>query len=300
MNDEVYENYIFAGKVAAKARKYGAGLLKPNTSLLDIAENVESKILEQGASLAFPVNISINEIAAHFSPKFDDEKLFLRKGDVVKLDLGSHFNGYIADTAVTVEIESNNYSKMIESSNKALENVLDFIKPKVSLFEIGKIVQDTITSYGFKPVCNLTGHSLQRYILHAGKTIPNVSDLSYKDKLRIDDVLAIEPFSTDGAGQVVTGEGSNIYLCKNSFNPRLIRNNREKMIYRKAKEIFKTLPFAQRWFEKKFSNSDILLRKLSFLGLIKHYPQLIDANKGIVTQKEHTVIITEGGCEVIT
>lgn len=300
MEDGVYDNYIFAGTVASKARKFGIGLLKPDASLLDIAEKVESKIIEEGAGLAFPVNISINEIAAHFSPRADDERLTLKKGDVVKLDLGSHVDGYIADTAITVEIGSNNYCSMIEASSKALENVIDFIKPKVNLFEIGEVVEKTIQSYGFKPISNLTGHSMQRYILHAGKTVPNVSDLSYKNKLKIDDVLAIEPFATDGAGHVVTGEGSNIYLCKNTFNPRLIRNNREKLMFNKAKEIFKTLPFAQRWFDKRFSNSDNLLRKLSFLGMIKHYPQLIDADKGIVTQKEHTVIIKEEGCEVIT
>jgi len=299
MDNEVYENYIFAGKVAEKAREYGTDLLKQGASLLDIAEKVESKILEKGASLAFPVNISINEIAAHYSPRSDD-KLTLKKGDVVKLDLGAHVNGYIADTALTVEVGSNNYTDMIEASSKALDNVIDFIKPKISLFEIGKIVEDTIKSYGFKPISNLTGHSMQRYVLHAGKTVPNISDLSYNSKLKIDDVLAIEPFATNGAGQVLTGQGSNIYLCKNTFNPRFIRNNREKIIFKKTKEIFKTLPFAHRWFEKKFSNSDILLRKLSYLGMIKHYPQLIDANKGIVTQKEHTVIINEKGCEVIT
>lgn len=300
MEDSVYDNYIFAGMVASKARKFGIGLLKPDASLLDIAEKVESKIIEEGAGLAFPVNISINEIAAHFSPRVDDERLTLKKGDIVKLDLGSHVDGYIADTAITAEIGTNNYSSMIEASSKALENVIDFIKPKVNLFEIGEVVEKTIQSYGFKPISNLTGHSMQKYILHAGKTVPNVSDLSYKNKLKIDDVLAIEPFATDGSGHVITGEGSNIYLCKNTFNPRLIRNNREKIIFNKAKEIFKTLPFAQRWFDKKFSNSDTLLRKLSFLGMIKHYPQLIDADKGIVTQSEHTVIIKEEGCEVIT
>ena len=300
MDNDVYDNYILAGKAAAKAREYGISLLRQSASLLDIVEKVESKILEEGASLAFPVNISINEIAAHFSPRFDDDKLNLKKGDVVKLDLGAHVNGYIADTAITVEVGSNNYTNMIDASSKALENVIEFIKPKISLFEIGKIVEDTIKSYGFKPISNLTGHSMQKYILHAGKTVPNVSDLSYKNKLMIDDVLAIEPFATNGAGQVITGDGSNIYLCKNTFNPRLIRNNREKIMYKKTKEIFKTLPFAHRWFEKQFSNSDILLRKLSFLGMIKHYPQLIDANKGIVTQKEHTVIINDEGCEVIT
>ena len=300
MDNVTYENYIFAGKIAAEARDFGSSLLKPGAKYLEIAEKVESKIIESGAGLAFPVNISINEIAAHFSPRHDEDTLKLTKGDVVKLDIGAHFEGFIADTAVTVEIGSNQYDDMIKASSEALDNTISFIKPKTKLFEIGKCVEDTIKSYGFKPINNLTGHSMQRYILHAGKTIPNVSDKAYKNKLRIDDVLAIEPFATNGAGHVITGDGSNIYLCRNSFNPRLIRDNKAKIMFNKTKNKFKTLPFAQRWFQKQFSNSDIYLKKLSFLGLIKHYPQLIDANKGIVTQKEHTVIITEDGCEVIT
>jgi len=300
MDNYVYKNYTFAGRIAAKVREYGVGLLKPGTSYLEIAEKIESKIIENGAGLAFPVNISINEIAAHFSPRHDDELLTLKKGDVVKLDIGTHYEGYIADTAITVEIESHKYDDMIKASSEALDNVISLLKPRINLFEIGKNVEDTIKSFGFKPINNLTGHSMQRYILHAGMTIPNIADQSYKAKPKIGDVLAIEPFATNGAGHVVSGEGSNIYLCKNFFNPRLIRDNQAKNMFGKTKNIFKTLPFAQRWFEKQFSNSETILRKLTFLGMIKHYPQLIDANKGIVTQKEHTVIITEEGCEVIT
>ena len=300
MDDDVYEKYILAGKIAAEAREYGIGLIKPGVSYLEIVNKVESKIIKSGAGLAFPANLSINEIAAHFSPRHDDEALTFKKGDVVKLDIGAHFDGYIADTAETIEIESHKYEDMIKASSDALDAVIAIMKPRVNLFEIGKTVEDTIKSYGFKPIDNLTGHSMQRYVLHAGMTIPNVADRSYMFKPKIDDVLAIEPFATNGAGHVSSGKGSNIYLCKKSFNPRIIRDNQAKIIFRKTKNIFKTLPFAQRWFYEQFSNSDIVLRKFSFLGLLKHYPQLIDANKGIVTQKEHTIIITEEGCEVIT
>ena len=174
------------------------------------------------------------------------------------------------------------------------------MKADISLFEIGKIVQETIASYGYKPIDNLTGHSMQRYVLHAGLSIPSVPERLHKAKPKKGDVLAIEPFATNGAGHVVSGDGSNIYLCKESINQRLIRDKRIKIIFGKVKSKFKTLPFSQRWFDKLFINSDIILRKLSFLGLIKHYPQLIDAKKGIVTQKEHTVILTNEGCEVIT
>lgn len=299
MNNEVYDKYILAGKIAAEARDFGISLLKPSTSCLDIANKIESKILEKGGGLAFPVNISINEVAAHFSPKHDDT-LTLKKDDVVKLDIGAHVDGYIADTAVTVEIGNNNYNEMIKASSEALDAAIKILKAGITLYEIGKIVQKTITSYGYKPIDNLTGHSMQKYILHAGMSVPNIPDEIYNGKPKDGDVLAIEPFATNGAGHVISGPGSNIYLCKDSLKKLIIRDKEAKLIFEKIKNEFKTLPFAQRWFKKQFNYSEMSLRKLSFIGLLKHYPQLIDAKKGIVTQKEHTVIVTEDGCEVIT
>ena len=299
MDADIYEKYKLAGKIAADAREYGKSLIKPEASFLDIANKIESKILEKGAGLAFPVNISINELAAHYSPKHDDNKT-LKKGDVVKLDIGTHIDGYIADTAITFEIENNNYDEMIKASSDALDAAINHLKAGIALYEIGKTVQKTITDYGFKPIENLTGHSLQRYVLHAGMSIPNVSDEIYSGKPKAGDVLAIEPFATNGAGRVVSGAGSNIYLCKDSFKQILIRDRESKIIFEKIKNEFKTLPFAQRWFKKQFSYNEMSLKKLSFIGLVKHYPQLVDAKKGIVTQKEHTVIIKDNGCEVIT
>lgn len=299
MNDQIYEKYRTAGRIAADAREYGINLIKPGVHLLEVANKVEDRILRSGAGLAFPVNISINEVAAHYSPRHDDTHVF-RKGDVVKLDVGAHISGFIADTAVTVEVETNEYSDLIKASSDALDTAIGLIKPGFDLSEIGRAVQETITSYGYKPIDNLTGHSLNQYILHAGTNIPNVYDLSGKNIAKTGDVFAIEPFASTGAGHVIQGAGSNIYICNRSFRSSFIRQNKYKVLYNKLLKEYRTLPFAQRWSQKFFENNDIILRKLSFLGFIKHYPQLVDAKKGIVSQKEHTVIITENGCEVIT
>jgi len=299
MNAEVYEKYKLAGEIAAEARDYGVDLLKPDASFLEITNKIESKILAGGGFLAFPVNISINEIAAHYSPRHDDT-LVLNRGDVVKLDIGAHIDGYIADTAVTVEVGTNNYEDMIKASSDALDSAIDHIKAGINLVEIGKFVEETINSYGFKPIDNLTGHSMQKYLLHAGMSVPSVPNTMHNDKPQDGDVLAIEPFATNGAGHVISGDGSNIYICKESANPRLMRDRKIKMMFDKMKIEFKTLPFAERWFTKMFSNSDTTLKRMAFLGSVRQYPQLIDAKKGIVTQKEHTVIVTEEGCEVIT
>jgi len=299
MDDKIYEKYMLSGKIASEARDYGKNLIKPNVSLLEVANKVEQRIKNRGAEIAFPVNISRNELAAHFSPKHD-EKLVFKKGDVVKLDVGAHVDGYIADTAVTVEVGTNKHKDLIKASADALKVAIDTMRAGADLSDIGKKIQDTIEKYGYKPIRNLTGHSLEQYKLHAGMSIPNVEEKFNRLKPKVDDVVAIEPFATNGGGRVIQGPGSNIYICNPGFRSKLIRDRKLKIFYSKLVKEFKNLPFAQRWAYDLLDKDNIILKKLMFYGLIKHYPQLIDEKNGIVTQKEHTVIITNDGCEVTT
>jgi methionyl aminopeptidase len=299
MDDVVYQNYLRAGKIAADARDYGVSLLKPGVQLLDVATMIEKRITKNGAGLAFPVNIALNTLAAHYSPRHDDPLIF-KEGDVVKLDVGAHISGYIADTAITVEIDTNHYTTMIQASENALQKAIDTLSTHISLSEIGKTIENTISSYGYKPIDNLMGHGLGRYELHTGVSVPNVGVLGGKTKLNNGDVVAIEPFATNGAGHVISGEGSNIYLCKDSIKAKFIRDNKTKFLFDKIHTHFGTLPFAQRWYHELFPKDELAMKKLSFLGVMKHFPQLIEAKGGIVTQKEHTVIVREDGCEVIT
>jgi len=299
MDEYVYEKYLSAGKIAAKARDIGVNLIRPGVKFIEVAEKLESKILDSGADLSFPVNIAINELAAHYSPRNDDELVF-KRGDIVKLDVGSHIDGYIADTAITIELETNRYYNMIKASSDALENAINLMRANIDLSEIGKVIEETIKSYGYNSIDNLTGHSLDRFELHSGMSVPSVSNTICRVKPKPGDVLAIEPFATNGFGHVISGKGSNIYILKPTIKSKIIRDNKLKILLNRMRAKFKTLPFAQRWCNNMSDNIDISLRKLTYLGLIKNYPQLIEQNGGIVTQKEHTVIVMEDGCEVIT
>lgn len=300
MNNEIYECYKRAGTIAADTLHYGATLLKPGVKYEEVASAVESRIKAKGGGLAFPVNIANNFLAAHYSPRLNDPLTF-KKGDLVKLDVGAHINGYIADTALTIEIGTTTYTSLIQASSEALDNAIHAMKADVNLSEIGRIIEQTITSHGFQPIENLMGHGLRQYELHSGLSVPNVGRIYSKTKPQEGDVIAIEPFATNGAGHVVSGEGSNIYLCSNSLKTKLIRDARSKQLYQKINTTFKTLPFAQRWCHELMAEGcDVGLRKLSLLGITKQYPQLLEVKKGMVTQKEHTVIVHEDGCEVIT
>ncbi len=299
MDDATYEKYRQAGRIAADARDYGVSLLKPGVRLLEVASNVENQIIKNGAGLAFPVNIALNTLAAHYSPAYDDPRVF-QKGDVVKLDVGAHIDGYIADTAVTIELETHQYDTLIRASGDALTKVINAFTTHLSLSEAGKTIESTIASYGFKPIENLMGHGLGRFELHSGVSIPNVGALGGKSTLHEGDVIAIEPFATNGAGHVTSGQGSNIYLCKDTLKAKFIRDNKTKLVCEKIRNNFGTLPFAQRWYHALLPKDDLAMKKLTILGVIKQYPQLIEAKGGMVTQKEHTVIIREDSCEVIT
>jgi methionyl aminopeptidase len=299
MNEDIYHNYCQAGDIAAKARDQGIKYIKKDNSLLEVATKIETIITENDAQIAFPVNLSINDVAAHYTPTYNDTTIF-NQGDVVKLDVGAHINGYIADTATTIEIGTKTHEPMIQAASDALANAINQMRANISLSDIGKTVEETLKTAGYNPIENLTGHGLQQYELHTGLSVPNVAERFNRSRPQIDDVIAIEPFATNGSGRVISGSGSNIYLCINTKKSKFIRDQRIRYLYSRCSNNYKTLPFAGRWCKKLETNHTRYLKKMAYLGLLKHYPQLIEIDHGIVTQKEHTVLIHEEDCEVIT
>ena len=284
------EDYFKSGEICKKAREYGVTLIKENVKLLDIAEKIEEKIRELGGECAFPVDVSLNYVAAHDTPKFNDDRI-LNISDVVKLDIGVHVNGKVSDTAVTVEVGTNKYEKLIKASEEALDNAIKIIKPGVKLKEIGNLIQKTIQKYGFSPIINLSGHGVDEYVVHSKPIIPNC-DNNDNTELKENMVIAIEPFATDGEGKVTEGKPSGIYELISEKN---IRNDNARKILNFVKEKYKTLPFCERWIMKEFGNS----AKLSLLllereGIIKQFNVLPEIKKGQVSQAERTVIVGKG------
>jgi len=286
---EAIEKTIEAGKVLAQVREEIAVRIKPDIKLLEIAEFVERKIVELGAEPAFPCNISINSDAAHFTPKKKDERTF-NEGDIVKIDIGAHVDGYIADTALTVDLGDN--EELVKASEDALNEAIENVYAGVDTALLGTVIEKTIRDHGFKPIVNLTGHGLLPYLAHTPPTIYN-----YKTdkgvKLEEGMIIAIEPFATDGMGMVRERGEIEIYSL---INPKPVRM---KMARELLKEIekYKTLPFAKRWLSKA---PVIILSKLVNEGLLREYPVLTEAGGGLVSQAEHTLIVEEDGSKIVT
>ncbi len=295
MNNEIFEKYKLAGKIAGEARDLGTNLANDGASVLELVEEAEGLIRRRGAKPAFPVNVAIDSVAAHYTPKSED-RLRLDKGNVVKIDVGVHVDGYIGDTAATVEIGTRNWTKLIEASETALGIAIDLVKPNAPIRMIGGAIERSIESSGFTPVANLTGHNLERFSLHSGKSIPNILDDTSARTL-LGEVLAIEPFATNGAGKVSGKRSGNIYRFVKMGDARKQRAN-DLLAY--IKEEFNTLPFAERWCTEFDGRASGSLQRLLRKRLIHTYPILSDIGNGMVSQAEHSVVVTDDGCYVTT
>ena len=288
MDSQTKQNYIKAGRISAEVLEYGKSLIKKGNSLLDATEKIEAKIFELGGKPAFPVQISCNEIAAHFCPEEDDNTIF--EEQVVSLDLGVHVNGAIGDNAYTIDL-SGSYLDLVKAAQKALEEALKITNVGTELREIGKTINDTIKSYGYTPVRNLSGHGLDIYNIHTKPTIPN-TDNGDKTKLAKNMAFAVEPFSTTGSGVVFESGLPAVFMLEKK---KPVRSPITREVLKEI-EGYEGLPFAKRWLTKKFgAKTDFALRELSQLNMIHKFPPLVEVNKGIVAQAEHSVLIDDEG-----
>ena len=278
-------SYLKAGQIAAEALEFGKKLIKENATLLSVAKQVEEKIFQLGGRPAFPVQLSKNEIAAHFCPM--DEVEIFENEDLVKLDVGVHINGFIADTACSVVVGGGSNLNLVKASNDALNDAIQKMTPGTTLGEIGAGIQEIINAYGFNPIKNLSGHQIKQHELHAGLSIPNFKNNSQVE-LEEGQVFAVEPFATTGEGFVKDGRPSGIYSI---IEIKPTRAGREILDF--IKREYNQLPFTSRWLMKRFPEFKVSssFRFLEREGVVKQYPQLPERSNGIVSQAEHTVIV---------
>ena len=302
------ESYIKSGKLASKIRDEASKMIKEGTLVIDLVEYVESEILKTGAQIAFPCNVSLNEVAAHYTSPANDQTV-RHTGDMVKLDLGAMIDGYIADTAVTVIAEGNvseNYTQdeinlheeIVEASAAGLEAAIATVRAGIEVSKIGAAVHEAISEYHLNPIFNLAGHSLEQNNLHAGISIPNYDN---HDNYVLDEgqAIAIEPFATNGEGIVNDAPGQYIfsYMANKPFR---MKTTQKVLKYIQHNHAY--VPFSGRWITSEFGErkGNIALKQLSEAMAIYPYAPLREKQDCFVSQKEHTVIVEKEGCTVTT
>jgi methionyl aminopeptidase len=301
MSEDIIQHYIKAGQAAAAAKRLARKLVKPGALFLDIANECEAEIIKSGSDLAFPINMSLDKIAAHYSPSIDDKSQIPERG-LLKIDIGAHFNGYIADSAFTINLDEDpKLQNYIEAADEGLEAAIAIFEPGVKLYELGEAIAEKIISRGLRPITNLGGHELKQYNLHAGPFIPNYKEMNHNQILKKGDAYACEPFSTSGIGKVENGKQSYIY--------RFVKKIKKNMPYEQLGYMNKIkgtnhLPFSPRLLENKNLIPKNKIQNIinAFLrkGILDHYPILVERTGEPVAQQEHTIVIDMDGNTIVT
>ena len=287
---------IKSGKIAARVLSEISTEIEPGKRIIKICTLAEKKIKEYGGTPAFPLNVSINHIAAHStSPRGDKSEI--PDFGLVKLDVGVHVDGYIADTARTIDIDGT-LEGFVSATDDALAEAIDLMQPGAELGEIGHTIEKVIKDYGLRPIKNLSGHNLKKYQLHAGKIVPNVKKRGV-GTVEVGEYYAIEPFATTGTGTVIDSEYAFIFSNTRTDEP--LEGTTEKLrLY--LREKYGPLPFASRWIGTSSKGVDVIeeIRALIKAGALHSYPMQIEKKGRPVSQTEHTVYISEDGPIVLT
>lgn len=284
------------GKFTNQLKIEVSKLPKEGIDITQIIDYVEDKIFQAGYLPAFPCTISINDVAAHYTVY--DEGYILKKSDLIKIDFGLSFEGYITDTALTVEIGTKKYEKLMQANLEALNKAIEIIQIGTTMSEIGKQVNIIATKHGFNTIHNLSGHQIGRNNLHYGLSVPNYENNNQKP-VKDNTEFAIEPFFTQGEPKVKSGTQSNILHLKSDI---AIRDSIAKPILTYIKENFPHLPFSKRWLLKKFDKKKVnySVKLLKSKGIIYEYDTLVTTDGSYVSQFEDTVIFHEGKKIIVT
>lgn len=292
------EEYRKSGKITAEVKALVRGAVRPGMGFLQICDLVKKEVKARGGELAFPTGIGVNEVTAHYAPQDGDESV-IHDQDLVKVDFGVHVDGYVTDTSVTLTFNPE-YNLLLEATERCLETAIETARKDPRTAEIGREVHREAARFGFKTIENLTGHTVDRYTVHAGKSIPNLY-MPGMQSLKRGDVFAIEPFLTSGsaAGYVVDTPAKTIFSLvarKKTGTPELDAFAEKIWTERK------TLPFTPRWYSSEYSREKLrdIVNRLVAKKIVRAYPTLVEASGSPVAQFEHTMALDEGGLVVLT
>jgi methionyl aminopeptidase len=295
---EEIEKFRLSGRILRETREEMRGFVRENMRIIEVCEKVEATIRAKGGKPAFPCNVSIDEVAAHYTSPPDDTST-IPAGSTVKVDLGVQVDGYVTDTAFTAAFNSEGKA-MAATAELTLKTVIDNIHGDMTLGDIGALAEKTIKNRGFKPISNLTGHSVGRYLIHAGTSIPSISGFN-PHKVETGGVYAVEPFVTlpDAVARVDDMPQATIYRF---LKTKSLKSDGAKKLAKYIESNFRTLPFAERWLigilpkeQHKAAFKELLQSKT-----VMSYPVFVEVSKKPVAQAEHTLLIKENGCEVLT
>ena len=301
--DEEKNYYLrLAGKILFDVFEEIRPIVKPGASVLDIINKAERLIFEKGARPSFPVNISIGNIAAHYTSPANDITV-IPEDSLVKLDMGTHIDGFISDKAETFCF-NDELKPLREASIAGWKAGMALAKAGLETSMIGAATEDAVREYNFRPIRELAGHLLERYRLHGSKSLPNIKVPFAKANsvMEKNESYAFEVFASNGNGTIHEVKNKTyIYMMLPRKVP--VRSREAKNIRNYAFQQFGTLPFAERWLMTQYNPGRVRLTLNEMIRMdgLYEYSTLTEDNKEAqVSQYEESFIVTEDKYELTT
>ncbi|KAJ1514698.1 Methionine aminopeptidase 2 [Coelomomyces lativittatus] len=308
-----YNDIRRAAEVHREVRRYVKSKIRPGMTMTEICETVENgtrtlvEVNGLEAGIAFPTGCSLNECAAHWTPNGGDSTV-LQYNDVCKIDFGVHVNGRIIDSAFTVSFDPK-YDQLLAAVKDATNTGIREAGIDVRLCDIGEAIQEVMESYEVeldgkvyqvKPISNLSGHSIERYRIHAGKSVPIVKG-GEQTKMEEGEFYAIETFGSTGKGYVINGDDVSHYMRRMDAKSVQVRLPRSRQLLNTITKEFGTLAFCRRYLDRIGESRYIFaLKNLVDCGVVDSYPPLVDSPGSYTAQWEHTILLRPTCKEVLS
>ncbi|KAJ5907325.1 Winged helix-turn-helix transcription repressor DNA-binding [Penicillium taxi] len=315
------ENYRKAAEVHREVRKWVQNSVQPGQTLTDIAVSIEDGVralldnagLEPGdgllSGIGFPTGLSLNNCVAHYTPNPKQKEIFLQASDVMKVDFGVHINGWIVDSAFTMSFDPT-YDNLLAAVKDATNTGIKNAGVDVRICDISAAIQEAMESYEVeingktipvKAVRGITGHNINQYQIHGGKSIPFVKN-NDQTKMELGEIFAIETFGTTGSGSLVEGPG--VYGYGREFlAPKTVHSHlaSAKSLYKTINANFGSLVFCRRYLERLGIQSYLAgMNDLVSQEVVEVYRPLMDTHGSVSAQFEHTILLGETSKEVIS
>lgn len=309
-----WQDFRKGAEIHRRVRHKAKSSIRPGMTMTEIANLIEDSIRSYAsadhhlkAGIGFPTGLSLNHVAAHYTPNAGD-KVVLSYEDVMKVDIGVHVNGHIVDSAFTLTFDDK-YDSLLNAVKDATNTGVKEAGIDVRLNDIGAAVQEVMESYELelngktypvKCIRNLNGHNIGDYIIHSGKTVPIVPN-GDMTKMEEGETFAIETFGSTGNGIVLSqGECSHYAMNMGAENMR-VPSDRAKGLLSFINENFGTLPWCRRYLDRLGQEKYLVaLNQLVRAGAVEDYPPLVDVKGSYTAQFEHTILLHPHKKEVVS
>ena len=236
-----------AGQITAQALLVARDMVKPGITTKEIDFKIQRFIEKCGAKPSFlgyggfpgSACISINDEVIHGIPS---SKVFLKEGDIVKIDVGARFRGYNGDSARTYPVGkvSDEALRLIEVTRDSFYEAMKVARPGNRIGDIGCAVESFVISNGFSVVRKYVGHGVGAE-LHEEPEVPNFGNAGRGPRLYSGMTLAIEPMVNAGVADVkVKPDGWTVFTADGKLSAHyensILITDRDAEILTEAKE----------------------------------------------------------------